>query len=385
MRCADQVSPDKSDGDRMPWLRIFSRFSVHSTFIHENGHRPKEASTLNRRIVAGVYLSVLFALSAFASGQQPTATMPRPGPPSTPTLQQAIDNQILAPYSLVQPWGATLPSIQVADPRSPNPDACSYRAADRSDRQLQAEWISGRKLAADVERHLALIPDPYLTEYLNRLEQAIVLKSHLRGCFVVKLVNDVDANAYSLPGGFLYMTTGMILDAENEADLIAALAHETGHVAARHFTKIGTRRRIWSRFSWVGGPPGYALAWSLGLKQSRNAEFEADRLALDYLAASGYDPVELARLLQDLFQQEDKPASFFSRLLDTHPSTHTRIKRVTQALGHLQSPTDYLVDTSEFHEVKRQVADVMGVKNPDLLHHEEVSCGCAWRLAKWIN
>ena len=361
----------------MLWLRILCWLSVQATFSHENGRRPKEASTLNRRILAGGWLSVLFALSAFAPGQPPTATMRRPGLPSTSNVQQAIDNQTLAPYSRVQPWGTSLPSIHGTDPSSPNPDACSNRAADRSDRQLQAEWISGKKLAADIERHVALISDPYLTEYLNRLEQAIVLKSHLRGCFVVKLVNDVDANAYSFPGGFLYMTTGMILEAENEADLIAALAHETGHVAARHFTKIETRRRIWSRFSWVGGPPGYALGWSLGglsaLKQSRNAEFEADRLALDYLAASGYDPVELARLLQDLLQQEGRPASFFSRLLDTHPSTDSRIKRVTRALGHLQSQTQYVVDTSEFHEVKRQVADLLGVKNPDLLDHEEVS------------
>jgi len=339
----------------MPWLRIFCRLSVQATLSHENGPRPKEASTLNRQILGG-YLGVLFALSAFAPGQPPTATMPCPGLPSTPTLQQAIDNQILAPNSLVQPWGTTLPSIQVADPRSPNPDACSNRAADRSDRQLQAEWISGRKLAADVERHLDLISDPYIGEYLNRLEQVIVLNSQLRGCFAVKLVNDVEANAYSFPGGFLYVTTGMILNAENEAALIAVLAHESGHVAARHFTKIKARRR------WRFGP-------LFTLKLSRNAEFEADRLAVKYEAASGYDPIELAHLLQDTLQEEGKPASFLSRLFDTHPSTDRRIMRVTQATDRLSSHADYTVDTSEFHEVKRQVADLMEVTNPDLLPH----------------
>jgi predicted Zn-dependent protease len=221
---------------------------------------------------------------------------------------------------------------------------------------LQAEWISGRKLAADVERHLDLISDPYMGEYLNRLEQVIVLNSQLRGCFAVKLVNDVEANAYSFPGGFLYVTTGMILNAENEAELIAALAHESGHVAARHFTKIKARRR------WRFGP-------LFTLKLSRNAEFEADRLAVKYEAASGYDPIELAHLLQSTLQEEGKPASFLSRLFDTHPSTDRRIMRVTQATGRLPSHADYTVDTSEFHEVKRQVADLMEVTNPDLLPH----------------
>ena len=373
MRCADQVSPYKSQGNRMRWLRISFRRSVHATSSHENGPRPQEASTLNWRIVAGGCLSVLLALGAFAPGQQPTATMTRPELPSTPTRQQAIDNQILAPNSLVQPWGTALPSIHSADPRSPNPDACSNRAADRSDRQLQAEWISGRKLAADAERHLDLISDPYISDYLNRLEQVIVLNSQLKGCFVVKLVNDVEANAYSFPGGFLYVTSGMILDAENEAQLVAALAHETGHVAARHFSKMEAQKRFWRRVSLAGGPAGHVLGRPIGslltYKLLRNAEFEADRLALKYEAASGYDPLELARLLQDLSEQEGKPASYFPRLFDTHPSTDARIMRVTQAANRLRYQTDSLVDTSEFHELKRQVADVMGVANQDLLRH----------------
>jgi len=138
--------------------------------------------------------------------------------------------------------------------------------------------------------------------------------------------------------------------ADDEAELIAALAHETGHVTARHFTKLEAKRR-----------------WRLGrlvtLKLARNAEFEADRLALKYEAASGYDPIALARLLKNACQEEGEPSSFFARLFDTHPSTVTRIKRATQATHRLVPQTDYVVDTTEFHQVKRQVADVMGVTN----------------------
>ena len=72
---------------------------------------------------------------------------------------------------------------------------------------------------------MILITEPAITEYLNHLEQVIVRDSHLRGCFVVKLVNDGETNAYSLPGGFLYVTTGLILNSDNEAELLGALAH----------------------------------------------------------------------------------------------------------------------------------------------------------------
>ena len=140
--------------------------------------------------------------------------------------------------------------------------------------------------------------------------------------------------------------------------MIAALAHETGHVTARHFTKLEAKRR-----------------WGLGrlvtLKLLRNAEFEADRLALKYGAASGYDPLELARLLENVFQEEGEPPSFLARLFDTHPSTVTRIRRATQATNRLAPQTDYVVDTSEFHQVKRQLADVMGDDEPRVPPPEE--------------
>jgi len=326
MRCTDQVSPYDCVG------------------------------ALKKCILPGCWLSVLLVVSGFAPGQQSAEAVPGHGLPSASSLQQGFDTQLLATHSLGQPAKSTLPPIHETGPGSPE-DACAKLAADPPDRQWQAEWKSGKMLADALERRVTLISDPNITEYLNRLEQGIVFNSHLRGCFVVKLVNDVEANAYSLPGGFLYVTSGMILTADNEAELIVALAHETGHITARHFTKLEAKRR-----------------WGLGrlvtLKLLRNAEFEADRLALKYGAASGYDPLELARLLENVYQEEGEPLSFFARLFDTHPSTDTRIKRATQAINRMVPQTDYVVDTSEFHDVKRQVADVMEVTNSESPPHE---------------
>jgi predicted Zn-dependent protease len=244
-------------------------------------------------------------------------------------------------------------------------------AFDRADRQWQAERAVGSKFATEVEKQATLIEDPALTEYVNRLEQVIVRSSHLRGCFHVKLLNDVEANAFSLPGGFLYVTSGLILLADSEGELTAALAHETGHVTARHFAQIERQRRIWGRLVLAGGPAGYLVRRFLGSlltrKLIRNSEFEADRLSLKYQSASGYDPGEFSRLLQSVFQDEDKPASFVERLFATHPSTTTRIKRLNELTGRLSpATTDYAVDTSDFHQAKERLALLLKLANADL-------------------
>lgn len=240
----------------------------------------------------------------------------------------------------------------------------------QTDARRHSELMSGRKLVAELEQHVVLIEDLAIANYLNRLEESIVRNSDIQGCFIVKLVKDVEANAYSLPGGFLYVTSGLILLATDEAELVAALAHETGHVTARHLTKLEKQKRIWRYISFAG-PVGYLFGRQVGpiftLKSLRNAEFEADRLALQYQSVSAYDPLEFTRLLRDEFNQEGKPASFFARLFDEHPATQTRIKRITQAMQQSSSNrTDYVVDTSEFHDVKSKIAALMGIVNPEL-------------------
>jgi predicted Zn-dependent protease len=193
----------------------------------------------------------------------------------------------------------------------------------------------------------------------------------VRGCFLVKILDTSEVNAFSLPGGFLYLTSGLILIAESEGELTAALAHETAHVTARHFAKIEHKMRIGRRVALAAGPAGYLVRRLLGSlltrKLIRNTEFEADQLSLQYQNASGYDPNEFCRLLQSTLQDQDKPPSFVQRLFDTHPLISTRIKRLDKMrnrllpLGTIKQPTD----TSKFKQAKVRLAALLNLTNPD--------------------
>jgi len=236
--------------------------------------------------------------------------------------------------------------------------------------QWQAEWKTGSELAVKIEQDSTVVEDPILMAYVNSLELAIVRRSGLHGCFLVKILDSSEVNAFSLPGGFLYLTSGLILIAESEGELAAALAHETGHVTARHFAKIENKMRIGRRVALAAGPAGYLVRRLLGplltKKLIRNTEFEADQLSLQYQNASGYDPREFSRLLQNTLQGQDKPRSFVERLFDTHPLMSTRIKRLDKMKNRLPPETiDQPTDTSKFKQAKARLATLLNLASHD--------------------
>ena len=270
--------------------------------------------------------------------------------------------------NITPPKRAAAKDVSPSDPGWSSPDALAplcaiplHSLSQPIGRELQTELEIGRKLAIEMEQRETIINDPDLGDYLNGLEQNIVHNSGLGGCFVVKLVEDVEANAYSLPGGFLYVTSGLILIAQSEGELTAALAHETAHVTAHHFVRIEHERRLWGRLALAGGPAGYMVRKFIGplltRKLIRNSEFEADRLSLKYQSASGHDPTEFRELLQTAFQYDGKPPSFVERLFVTHPLVTTRIKRL-ESLEDSSPPAagPCVVDTSNFHEIKERLS-----------------------------
>jgi predicted Zn-dependent protease len=231
---------------------------------------------------------------------------------------------------------------------------------------LEREEALGRELSQQVEQQAKLVTDPVITEYVNRIGQTLVRHSDAHVPFTIKVVDDEQVNAFALPGGFFYVNSGIVLAADNEAELAGVMAHEIAHVAARHATVNATRQEIWNLASlsliFVGGPVGEAIRQASGiivpmsfLKFSRDAEREADFLGLEYQYASGYDPTAFVDFFEKLEAQQKGHAGFVARAFSTHPMNDDRIRRAEAELEMLPARDDYIVTTSEFDQVKARL------------------------------
>lgn len=232
---------------------------------------------------------------------------------------------------------------------------------------VDKEIAMGRQIAEQAEQELRLVNDPVVTEYVNRVGQNLVRNSDAKVPFTIKVVDSGEINAFALPGGFFYVNTGLILAADNEAELAGVMAHEIAHVAARHATHNMTRRDLFNMLSvpmvFVGGPIGVAvreateMAMPLSyMKFSRDAEREADLLGMEYSYATGYDPAAVVSLFEKLAAQEKKKKGFLARAFDSHPMTSERVRRAQEEMETmLPAKVDYVVTTSEFDGVKARL------------------------------
>ena len=177
-----------------------------------------------------------------------------------------------------------------------------------------------------------------------------------------------EVNAFALPGGFFFVNSGLILKADSESELAGVMAHEIAHVAARHGTKQATRGEIANLASipliFMGGWTGYAIRQGLGLaipmgflSFSRGFEREADYLGLQYLYKTGYDPTSFVDFFEKIQSMEKKKPGTVSKVFSTHPMTDDRIKAAQEEIQKiLVSKPEYVVNTSEFNDVKGRLA-----------------------------
>jgi len=233
---------------------------------------------------------------------------------------------------------------------------------------IEKEIALGKQLSLEVEQTARLVRDPVVTEYINRLGQTIVRNSDAKVPFTIKVIDDDAVNAFALPGGFFYVDSGLILAADNEAELAGVMAHEIAHVAARHATKQATKGQLLNLATipliFLGGPAGYAVREAAALavplsflKFSRNAEREADLLGLEYLYASGYDPEAFVQFFEKLEAKEKEHHGFLAKTFSTHPMTEDRVEAAQKEIGkYLPDRPQYVLTTSEFDEVKARLA-----------------------------
>src|SRR5579872_5032513 len=229
---------------------------------------------------------------------------------------------------------------------------------------LPREIALGREMAKDIERQSRLIDDPAITEYVNRVGQNLVRNSDCQVPVTIKVLDSDDVNAISLPGGFLFVNTSVLLQAQTEAELAGVMAHEIAHIAARHGTRQASRAQLANYASipliFMGGWAGYAIrqvaniAIPMGfLRFSRGFESEADMLGLQYLYKSSYDPTAFVDFFERIETLEKHKPGTIAKVFSTHPPTKDRIKNSQKNIARdLKTKPEYVVNTSEFEDVK---------------------------------
>ena len=235
---------------------------------------------------------------------------------------------------------------------------------------IESEIRMGKEYATQLEASLKLVTDPTINEYVNRVGQNLVRNSDAKVPFTIKVVDSDVINAMALPGGFFYVNSGLILAADNEAELAGVMAHEIAHVAARHTTRQLTRYQFINYASlpliFVGGGIGLAAREAAGigipmtfLKFSRGFEAEADYLGIQYMYKAGYDPNEFVNFFEKIQAQEKKKPGSMAKVFTDHPQTPDRITKSQEEIATILPAKDqYIETTSEFNDMKARLAAI---------------------------
>jgi predicted Zn-dependent protease len=235
---------------------------------------------------------------------------------------------------------------------------------------LEGQIAMGKQISMQVETQSKIINDPVVSEYINRLGQNLVRNSDSQVPFTIKVIDSDDINAFALPGGFFYVNSGLILAADEEAELAGVMAHEIAHVAACHAARENTRGNIAQIMTipliFIGGPIGYAAYEGAGLavpltflKFSRGFEAQADYLGVEYMYKAGYDPQAFVSFFEKIQAEEKKKPGTISKAFSTHPQTPDRIEKSQEEIARiLPAKAEYMVTSSEFDEVKARLAAI---------------------------
>jgi predicted Zn-dependent protease len=266
------------------------------------------------------------------------------------------------------------------------------RVAHRSIISQQKAIEIGTEYAKQIDRSAKILKDPVINEYVNRVEQNIARNSDAKVPITVKVIESPSINAMTLPGGFMYVNTGLIKAAGSEAQLAAVLAHETGHVAARHWAAQQTKQTIlqYAMIPLIFTPMSYPVYLGISeglnfgiplsfLKFSRDDEAQADFLGVQYLWKAGYDPNAFLAMFGKVIEDARRQPGSVSGVFMDHPPTKDRIIKVQEEIKTmLPKRREYLVSTSEFQSIQDRLNTVManmrrgekGKNRPTLLHRQ---------------
>jgi predicted Zn-dependent protease len=227
--------------------------------------------------------------------------------------------------------------------------SCATSGVNKGDFNLVSmdqERAMGQQINAEVHQQYQVIDDPQMVAYLKSLGDQIAKAAKVSPDeFHYHIVKDPAVNAFAIPGGHVYVNTGLIEAAANESELAGVMAHEMGHVIARHGTEQLTKSyglNIIGSLA-LGQNPGLLqqLAAQVGgtalmLHYTRGAEDEADKLAVKYTYYADIDPNGMVSFFKKLAQEEKgKTPPRYLAWLQTHPLTADRIKSAERRIAEL--------------------------------------------------
>jgi beta-barrel assembly-enhancing protease len=340
-----------------------------------------------------IYLGLLALIAAVSFAQDQTSQSSTQTPSQSTTQGQSTQTPPQTQGQSTQPQGqspqddSAAPSPQPQEPQPVQPPDDSKVKHDGSKKDVDAignrkvggrgmgDWYSleteirvGKQYAQQVEASAKMVQDPVVSEYVNRIGQNIVRNSDCKVPFTIKVIDSDEVNAFALPGGFFYVNSGLILAADEEAELAGVMAHETAHVCARHAMRQQTRANLAQIATvpliFMGGGIGYAVYEAAGLgvpltfmKFQRNFEAEADYLGLQYMYKTGYDPQAFISFFEKIQAKEKKKPGTLAKAFASHPQTPDRIEASQKEIASiLPARAQYMVTTSEFDDVKARLA-----------------------------
>ena len=312
----------------------------------------KLGRTIGNRASVLVFLALGVALPGNAGGQNKFAPDTEAHSATVSAVPASIQTQPLRTYH-----DGSISDIGAVGTRDVG---CGHGLGSRYTPEEQIHV--GRSYARYIEATAAIVADAQVTDYINRLGHILARNSDAQVPVSIKVLDSADINAFSLPGGIIYLDSGLILAAENEAELAGVISHEIAHVAACHAAQDMAREQLANTRSMP-------LLLRLALRRitlntvyrtpTADFEAEADFLAIEYLYKAGYDPQALPLFLSKVKVTETQKAA--GKAFQSHPETAARIQRTQQEINTLLPPVaEYKVDSSEFQHVKATLSQLKG-------------------------
>ena len=228
---------------------------------------------------------------------------------------------------------------------------------------IEEEWQLGQQLSQEISRQVRINNDPALNAYIRNMGQRIVSNTNMANLpWNFYVVDDPAINAFAVPGGHVYVHTGLIANADNAAELAGVMAHEISHVLARHSTEQISRQYGLQILAGLvlGQNPGQLaqIAASIAAggalaRFSREAEREADELGIQAMARAGYNPNGMASMFEELLEHRQGQPGRVEQFFSTHPLTEERIRDSRNRAAQIGNTG--ITDEPAFQDVRRRV------------------------------